>query len=169
MNDFWKTAGRDASGPLTEEQFFGAMEEAFRSKPEPQVAVLSPSTLAAGQLDAQTWHERMDQAEGRYYRLTRGWRRVRLLARLRALVDFHKAYRNWDSLSRTFGAEEPWVRMDELAAHLGVSRRTVERYVHDRLIPSRQIRGVRHFRVRECERALDGLSQTQPQPPSESR
>lgn len=92
-----------AGGVLTEEDFFAAMGVAFSQPSRPAAVVTSPRVIEAGKAAGRVWRRRAEDADRRLFRLSRGWRRVRLLARLRALQDYRVAIRARDSFEGTFG------------------------------------------------------------------
>jgi excisionase family DNA binding protein len=69
------------------------------------------------------------------------------------VIDFQQA-----RARRVARANEPWVGKPEIAAHLGVSLRTVERWMAERGLPFRKRfeHGVVRFRVSEVDEWMEG-------------
>lgn len=49
------------------------------------------------------------------------------------------------------GTEEPWVDVDEVAAHLGVTRDSVYRWVESKNLPARRVGRLLRFRLSEID------------------
>lgn len=104
LGDFLNTNTTDSGGELTEEGLKRTFDSLMAS-PRPERQGLITSTLMVRRAHAQI--ERADRdadaAKIEVYRLRKGWRRLRLIARRRAAERYMDSRTFADSLAATFG------------------------------------------------------------------
>jgi hypothetical protein len=94
----------DAGGTLSEEELLKTVNALMsQPKPERQGFITSTLTLRRAHADIERWEKAADAAKMDVYRLRRGWRRVRFIARRRAAERYLDNRIAADALAAKFG------------------------------------------------------------------
>jgi hypothetical protein len=94
----------DAGGTLSEEELLKTFDSLMaQPQPERQGLITSTVTVRRGHADIERWEKAADAAKMDVYRLRKGWRRVRLIARRRAAERYLDNRTAADALAAMFG------------------------------------------------------------------